>query len=410
VQVSGTGFTGTTDVSFGGSPAAFTVDSDTSISTTVPIGAATGKVRVTNAADTAESPGDFLVIGAPEITSFSPNSGPAGTTVQITGSKFTDVFEVAFNDAVATTFTVDSDDQITAEVPATATTGKIRLSAAHGYGFSSDDFLVTKAVALGSTQTGVATNSDFVETTSPVTAVVGNLYLAAISSRQAGAVTSVTGLGATWTRAAAQCGGRGQTEAEVWMALAPTSVSEPVMATFAGTAGNAVIAITEYSDASPVAPVGSVVSANTNGISGICDGGTDGSSYSVPLTTMGGAAVYGAVTLRSRTHAEGAGYTELVELHQGSGGSAAGLAVQHRTVPTATSLVLDGSFGGDIDWAVIGLEIQPHVVTAVPAFALAVNSRDSRAVVDDAPIVTVEILPRGPRSSTLFRRPRAYAS
>jgi hypothetical protein len=65
VTVSGTNFTGTTAVTFGGVPAGqFAVVSDTSISATVPPGATTGRIRVTTAGGTATSDSDFTV-GSP---------------------------------------------------------------------------------------------------------------------------------------------------------------------------------------------------------------------------------------------------------------------------------------------------------------------------------------------------------
>ena len=53
VTLSGTDFSGTTEVSFNGMPAStFTVDSDAQIRAVVPVGATTGLISATNAADT----------------------------------------------------------------------------------------------------------------------------------------------------------------------------------------------------------------------------------------------------------------------------------------------------------------------------------------------------------------------
>src|SRR5439155_16110986 len=56
----------------------------------------------------------------PTVTGVSPRFGPntGGTTVTITGSCFTGATGVDFGGTPATTFTVDSDSQITATSPA----------------------------------------------------------------------------------------------------------------------------------------------------------------------------------------------------------------------------------------------------------------------------------------------------
>jgi hypothetical protein len=66
------------------------------------------------------------------VTGISPASGPAagGNTVTITGTDFTGASTVNFGSAPATSFTVNSDTQITASVPAgTAGTVDVLVSA-----------------------------------------------------------------------------------------------------------------------------------------------------------------------------------------------------------------------------------------------------------------------------------------
>lgn len=58
----GQGFTGTTSVSLNGTPASFTVVSDTYIRATVPVGATTGYVTVTTPSGTLTSNVPFHVI------------------------------------------------------------------------------------------------------------------------------------------------------------------------------------------------------------------------------------------------------------------------------------------------------------------------------------------------------------
>ena len=104
-------------------------------------------------------------------------------------------------------------------------------------------------------------------------------------------------------------------------------------------------------------------SGNTLGLNGACSGGSDNAAYSFNLIPQGGingAVIYGAAAIRSTTHAPGAGYTEHIEIVQGSS-SPATLAVQEKRVATAGTEVLQGTFGGSNDWAVVGIEIKPQL-------------------------------------------------
>ncbi len=65
VLISGSGFTGATQVQFNGTSATFTVDSDAQITTTVPFGATTGPVTVTTPGGVLQSPTGFTVGSAP---------------------------------------------------------------------------------------------------------------------------------------------------------------------------------------------------------------------------------------------------------------------------------------------------------------------------------------------------------
>ena len=74
----------------------------------------------------------------PAISSFDPADGPVGTVVTIAGTGFTGTTAVTFNAVAATTFTVDSDIQITATVPVGATTGPIAVTNPDGTATSTD--------------------------------------------------------------------------------------------------------------------------------------------------------------------------------------------------------------------------------------------------------------------------------
>jgi uncharacterized repeat protein (TIGR03803 family) len=137
----GQGFTGTTEVSFNGTPATFTVVSNTYLTATVPDGATTGLITVVTPSTSLTSNRIFLV--TPFIASFDPTSGPVGTPVTITGTSFTGATKVTFGGVKATTFSVDSDTQITAIVPNGAKTGKIQVTTPGGTATSASSFVVT---------------------------------------------------------------------------------------------------------------------------------------------------------------------------------------------------------------------------------------------------------------------------
>jgi hypothetical protein len=149
VVITGTHFYDVSQVDFNGMVAlGYTIDSTTQITATVPTGATTGPIRVTTLDGTGHSPTDFTVTqqvpASPTVTSFTPASGPAGTSVTITGTGFSSVSRVDFNGVVATDYTVDSATQIRATVPAGATTGPISVTTPDGTGRSPADFTVTQ--------------------------------------------------------------------------------------------------------------------------------------------------------------------------------------------------------------------------------------------------------------------------
>jgi uncharacterized repeat protein (TIGR03803 family) len=140
VGILGQGLTGTSTVQFNGTNAAFTIVSDTYISTSVPAGATTGFVKTAGSSGNRTSSQKFRV--TPVILSFNPTSGPVGTSVTITGNSFTGATKVTFGGVKATVFSVDSYTQITATVPAGAVTGKIQVTTPGGTATSRTAFTV----------------------------------------------------------------------------------------------------------------------------------------------------------------------------------------------------------------------------------------------------------------------------
>jgi hypothetical protein len=85
---------------------------------------------------------------APGITNVSPASGSVGGSVVIKGTNFSGASVVWFNGTNAS-FTVNSSNQITATVPANATSGPISVIAPGGLAVSTGNFTVTPAVRPG---------------------------------------------------------------------------------------------------------------------------------------------------------------------------------------------------------------------------------------------------------------------
>lgn len=126
VTVTGSGLTGATAVLFNGVPGTgLVVVDDGHVRVTVPAsGSLTGPITVVKGAVSVRALRLFSLFG---IHNATPTAGPAGTTVVITGVGLSRVVRVRFTGADATSFSVDSDTQITVVVPPGAQNGTLTL-------------------------------------------------------------------------------------------------------------------------------------------------------------------------------------------------------------------------------------------------------------------------------------------
>jgi hypothetical protein len=83
----------------------------------------------------------------PVLSAFAPGFGAPGTTVTLTGSHFSEAVAVAFN-GVWAAFVIVSDAQLTAKVPAAATTGPISVFTPGGEAASAGPFVLRADAAL----------------------------------------------------------------------------------------------------------------------------------------------------------------------------------------------------------------------------------------------------------------------
>jgi PKD repeat protein len=133
VDIQGWNLSGATSVAFNATNAVFTVASNSEIHAIVPSGATPGPISVTTPSGTAASKSPFTVTASlgPAISSFAPMGGQLGSSVDILGWNLTGSTSVAFNGAVAQ-FKVDSDYEIHATAPSSATSGPISVTTPNG--------------------------------------------------------------------------------------------------------------------------------------------------------------------------------------------------------------------------------------------------------------------------------------
>ncbi len=150
-----------------------------------------------------------ITTNAPTITSFTPTSGGAGTSVVITGTNFTGATAVTFGGAAATTFTVNSPTQITATVPQAAVTGPIAVTTPIGTGTSTTSFSVIKVTSFAPSSGKVGTS----------VVITGTLFTSATAVKFNGtSATSFTVNSATQITAAVPAGAT----------TGPISVTSPI--------------------------------------------------------------------------------------------------------------------------------------------------------------------------------------
>jgi hypothetical protein len=136
VTITGTHFTGATEVKFGSNNAEF-LNSETSITAVSPPGTGTVDVTVTTASGgTSPTSSADRFTYVPLVRSISPRNGPAegGTSVNIGGEGFTGATAVTFGATSVKSFTVNSDISITAVSPSGE--GTVDVTVTNGGGTS----------------------------------------------------------------------------------------------------------------------------------------------------------------------------------------------------------------------------------------------------------------------------------
>ncbi len=159
VTISGVHLGNIKDVRFNGTHTSeFWPNSDgTIISTRVPVGGTSGPITVTTSSGRSNSPTSFIFPGpGPFVSGFLPDSGGAGTVVQIGGLNLAGTTKVTFNGQPGLQLAVLSDMLIQIQAPPNGTTGPIGVTTALGSTATSSNFFATPVITSFSPAHGVA--------------------------------------------------------------------------------------------------------------------------------------------------------------------------------------------------------------------------------------------------------------
>ena len=146
VVITGTHFSGATDVTFGGIAATFHVDSGSQITATVPGTApAKGRIKVTTPAGSGKSAGAWVKGsgsgGAPASITVSPSTARSGAEVRISGSDLDSATDVEFGGVPAMAFST-GPKSVYVTVPSGARSGPVTVTAPGRSWQTASDFTV----------------------------------------------------------------------------------------------------------------------------------------------------------------------------------------------------------------------------------------------------------------------------
>jgi uncharacterized repeat protein (TIGR03803 family) len=104
------------------------------------------RVRAHNVGGTSDPSNAIIAVPdtaePPTVSSFSPLGGPTGTVVNVIGTNFFEPIQVEVGDVSATSIAIVSPTSLNVTVPATATTGKVKVTVGAQFVNSDTDFIV----------------------------------------------------------------------------------------------------------------------------------------------------------------------------------------------------------------------------------------------------------------------------
>lgn len=208
----------------------------------------------------------------------------------------------------------------------------------------------TETVQHVDTVTGTAGNIGSVSSGTVISSSA-NFYIAQISRRNANAnVTSVSGLGLTWSEIGDITGDSTQTRISVWKGTGTPTGDGVVVANFSVNATNSVIAVSRFNNVDLSNPVTNISALNDTALS---------SSYSSSIIGTIKGMLVTSVSMRQRLHTPTSGATEVHETRTGTTTSDASLATNILSLPTTGSQTYSGNFDSTVGWSVVALTLNP---------------------------------------------------
>jgi hypothetical protein len=205
ITITGTNLTGTSAITLGGAPvASFQVLSSTTITAVVGSGE-TGAVSLTTNGGLAVLFGFTFITPPPEIISFSPQNGPVGTLVTISGKHLQSFTSIKIGGVPAIPISFSGSTLVAMVMPG-ATNGSVSINTSGGTVNSTDNYIVTNSKIpniqqgnklVGNGATGNSYQGERVALSADGnTAIIGGSY----DDGFKGAAWIYTRSGSTWTQ------------------------------------------------------------------------------------------------------------------------------------------------------------------------------------------------------------------
>ncbi len=274
ITITGTFFTGTTAVKFGGtSVQSFNIVSDTSITAILGNGS-TGSVSIITPNGEVTKEGFVFQLPVPSISTFTPALAGQGLQVTITGANFTGATAVKFGNTDAQNFQVSGTNTITATV-GNGSSGQVSVTTPGGTA-TKDGFVFAQTPTISSfTPTSATTAGSIVITGTSFTGATGVTFGGtAAQSFTVNSATQITAIVGSGTSGAVRVSTPGGTIAKDGFTFIPPTTT-PVLPT--------IVSFTPLS-----AGTGSrvtITGTNFTGVTAVKFGGADANDFTVNSAT-----------------------------------------------------------------------------------------------------------------------------